>query len=313
MTPALIDFQSIQIIHPKGYPSFTSKQWSEIQSAMILASNDRTRSALYIVNDLEERLGVRDAHRITALGGELALKAHIKRRNEQTKRFEYNRTKQLNAPWKPPTFDQRELARIDRKLKSNDPRQLKEAKSTLVDMEEARQARAESLRTAAEQAEIQRQAEHRSDPIVVETDKTKGVYQRARFINRDGLESLLKSGHITRRQFDAGMRYRDLYERTDDERSLKPMEYGAIHAPHHGGEGYARKRCQWVHERLNIEAAVTNDAKNKYALPALMETAGNRRYVCNVLNDRGKNGHVREQYVKGLVEALDIAAKMMGM
>ncbi len=82
---------------------------------------------------------------------------------------------------------------------------------------------------------------------VSEVDGAKGAPR----VGRDGLETLLTAGSITRTQYAAGLRFRFDYERIDPERTLTPptlLRDGK--AQNGGGEGYDLKIAEsWARVR----------------------------------------------------------------
>ncbi len=313
--PALMEFGAVHLVAPNGWPRLTQRQWADIEVAMILTANDKPGAAAAVILDFEERIGTRPAHRRAAHSSVEAVNREIARVNRHRVKAERDRVRNLQAPWKPPPYDAKPLAKALRKLGSGDKRQAKEAVADLVAIEEAHRIKAEAMRVTAEQAEIRNLAEARGDDLVVESNKARGYVDRSRITNRDGLEHLLACGSITKREFQAGHRYRELYEKTDPERSLKPVSPGAIHSPHHGGEDFAKKFGEWVHQKLNIEREVIEIGQHRYALLALQEVAGSKRMVVDHLRVVGKDGsgHARARYVSGLRVALRIAAEQFGI
>jgi hypothetical protein len=235
--------------------------------------------------------------------------AHRKKRKE-----ERERVKQLTTGWKPPEMDRAILAKIDRKLNSGNARQVLEAKRSLTAYEGLHLARIEAIRAIAVHEETVRLAECRGEVVFINRRRAEHA-GRIEITTRDGLRNLRSRNQISPRQFEAGMRYRELYERTDPEAVLKPLDYDRITSPHHGGEGYQQKRNEWMHERLNLEAKVTEGAQNRFAMGALQEIAGNKRFMVDVLKDASPNvgARLRARYAKGLRDALNIAADYFGL
>jgi hypothetical protein len=307
--PILMDFDGLHLLAPNGWPKLTNRQWADIESAMILTANGPSDAAGIVISDLEERMGVRPAHRKVISFGENMLRAELRRTQAAARKAERERSVRLLAPWKPPGPDLKLVAKADRKVKSGDPKQIKEGTAELVTLEEARKSRAEGMRISAEQAEVKACAEARGEEIVAETSAAKGVKGRLRILSRDGLERLFLAGAISPVQYASGMRYRDAYERVDPEASLKPMDYGRIFSPRHGGDGYAHKRAEWSNELLNVERQVIERGQHRHALPMLQQIAGNRRSIRSF----GGSGGLRAAQIKGLQLALDICAEHFGV
>jgi hypothetical protein len=308
--PVLMDFAGVEIVAPHGWPQLTGRQWADVEAAMILQASNQPRAASAVILDFEERIGTRPAHRKVARYGVEALHRDIGRANRQRVKAERERVRQLQAPWKPPAYEAKPLNKALRKLASGDAKQAKEAVGELVNIEESHRDKIETLRIAAEQSEIRTLAEGRGEVIEVEKSDARGHKGRLRYTRRDGLEHLYTVGSLTEREYKAGRRYRELYERTDPERGLRPADLSQPFSPSHGGEGFSKKAAEWSREKLNIEAKVIEESQNRYALLALQEVAGQRRQVIEHLRDIDKvgSGHACARYVKGLREALRIAA-----
>jgi hypothetical protein len=92
-------------------------------------------------------------------------------------------------------------------------------------------------------------------------------------------------------------------------RRCKPLDYGRIQSPHHGGDGYAQKRLQWLHEIGQIRAKIIERGQHRHALSTLDQVAGNLRSIRSL----GGSGGLRAQQIVGLKLALDICAEHFGV
>jgi hypothetical protein len=306
--PILMDFGEVQVVAPNGWPQLTAHDWSDIEAALIVAPAS-DQAAGVVVGWVEARLGVNEAHRQAVFVGREKVLADIRRRQSQRERAEQDRVHQLLAPWRAPALDLKRVAKAERKAASDDPRQAKAGVDELTSLERARRARGRAMKVAADQAEIRTLAEGRGDVVEIESTDSRGHQGRIRLVNRDGLESLFKSGALTPIQYAAGMRYRDLYERVDPEKGLKPMDYAGVFSASHGGEGFAQKRSGWMRAMLNVETRIRNEDKNGVAVRALQEIAGNRRCISAIVT----SGHARTKHTAGLILALDICADFWGL
>lgn len=307
--PVLMDFAGVEIIAPNGWPKLTGRQWADIESALILAASNQTVAAGAVILDFEERIGTRPAHRKAVRDGAEALNRAIGRANKERAREERARVRSLPAPWKSPTPDPRLLADAEQKLASTSPKQRAAGQVAMLRIEAMTESRAEALRNTADQTEILDLAIGRGDDVEIEASNARGHKGRIRIRSRDGLESLFVAGSLTPIQYAAGMRYRDLYERIDPERGLKPMDYEGVFTPSHGGEGFAVKRSGWMRQVLSLEATIRTKDKNRVAVRALQEVAGLRRTIASFAD----GGQARARHTEGLKLALDVCAEWFGV
>lgn len=140
--------------------------------------------------------------------------------------------------------------------------------------------------------------------------------------SRDGLETLLTAGSITRVQHAAGLRYRADYEMLDPERGLTPPALDQSRKITRGGDGYAlikRQREEFVRD---LEAMIQEEDRTfKGALGrsdvervgravwALREIAGKG----NSLLSLSSSGSKRTVIAKALIVGLDCAAIAYGL
>ncbi len=229
--------------------------------------------------------------------------AHRKKRKD-----ELTRIRNLNAAWKSPPLDFKRLAKIEKKLNSKNKALILEGMKDMLKLAQDHRDRCDAMRTTAEQQEAYAQAVARGEVIELQTHR-KEHQNRIRITSRDGLEELHRTKKITDQQFLAGMRYRETYDRCDWERKLRPMDPGRIGSPHHGGEGYADKRAEWIRELTQVEAMIVARTQNAYSLCTIQEMAGSRRSIRSMHG----SGTYRAKQVEGLKMALDVCVEHFGV
>lgn len=227
----------------------------------------------------------------------------IAAQNRKRRKEELDHVRRLNAAWKAPKLDFKRLAKIDKKLASGDKRQILEGMREMLKLAQDHRDQCDAARITAEQQEAREQAVARGEVIDISHIK------RLRLASRDGLEYLKNHGAITDEQFAAGMRYRDIYDRADWERKLKPLDPGRIGSPHHGGEGYADKRAEWFAELAQVEAKIITRTQHAYALCMIQEVAGSRRSIRSMHG----GGAYRVKQIEGLRLALDVCVEHFGV
>lgn len=308
MIPQRIDFAGVEFVSPNGWPKLTARQFADLEAAMILKASGQDNAVKAVVLDLEDRIGTRPAHRRAATVGE-PLAVTIRTTNRRRQKAERAHVHALLAPWRVARYDHKALAKALRKLESDDPKQKAEAKADLLKLEQATAQVREAARISAERAEIIRCAEARGEDVEAETSDARGHKGRLRYVDRDGLLSLFNSGQISDRQYAAGMRYRELYEKVDPEASLKPLNPARIYSPRHGGEGYAQEQFKHWTELLKLEALVREDDRNGHAVQMLQAFAGNRTSTRRL----GRTKDIREDLIAALRVALDRCAGHFGV
>jgi hypothetical protein len=235
-------------------------------------------------------------------------RAQIRAKNNLRRKDERERVKLLNSPWKAPRLDFKRLAKIEKKLASNNKALVLEGMKDMLKLAQDHRDRCDAMRTTAEQQEAYAQAVARGEVIELQTHR-KEHQNRIRITSRDGLEELHRTKKITDRQFQAGMRYRETYDRCDWERKLRPMDPGRIGSPHHGGEGYADKRAEWIKELTQVEALIVARTQNAYSLCTIQEMAGSRRSIRSMHG----SGTYRAKQIEGLIKALDACVEHFGV
>ncbi|CAN7170269.1 hypothetical protein [Brevundimonas sp. LjRoot202] len=140
--------------------------------------------------------------------------------------------------------------------------------------------------------------------------------------NRDGLETLLTAGSITRNQHAAGVRYRADYELLDPAKGLTPPPIDQSRTISRGGEGFAEKRAERELFVRDLEAMIQEEdpsfrgalgrsevEKVGRAVWALREIAGKGSNLRNLSN----SGSVIVRTSQALIIALDCAAIAYGL
>lgn len=140
--------------------------------------------------------------------------------------------------------------------------------------------------------------------------------------SRDGLETLLTAGSITRTQHAAGLRYRDDYELLDPEKGLTPPSIDQTRKITRGGDGFAVKRREREEFVRDLEAMIQEEDRTfrgalgrsdvervGRAVWALREIAGKGS---NLLSISG-NGSRRALVSDSLLVALECAAIAYGL
>ncbi len=141
--------------------------------------------------------------------------------------------------------------------------------------------------------------------------------------SRDGLETLLTAGSITRTQHAAGLRYRADYELLDPEKGLTPPTLDpALRNIVRGGEGFAQKRREREEFVRDLEAMVQEEDRTfRGALgKSDVERLGRAVWALREVAGKGVNlsilcaGHeTRARTSRALQIALDCAAIAYGL
>ncbi len=141
--------------------------------------------------------------------------------------------------------------------------------------------------------------------------------------SRDGLETLLTAGSISRTQHAAGLRYRADYEMLDPEKGLTPPTLDpALRNIVRGGEGFAQKRREREEFVRDLEAMIQEEDRTfrgslgksdverlGRAVWALREVAGKGGSVLSLTS----SGSLRTLIVEALIVGLDCAAIAYGL
>lgn len=118
---------------------------------------------------------------------------------------------------------------------------------------------------------------------------------------------------VAKGQYAAGVQYRELYEKTDPERTLRPpaIDPADIRSTP-GGEGWEEKRRKLWDDRKRIDAQIKAKC-GAQALWLLQEIAGKGRCIAHLAKEEGKSGRTREDYTQQVVGALECLAVIYGM
>ncbi|MNR04032.1 hypothetical protein D3C85_1199600 [compost metagenome] len=140
--------------------------------------------------------------------------------------------------------------------------------------------------------------------------------------SRDGLETLLTAGSITRTQHAAGLRYRDDYELLDPEKGLTPPSIDQARKITRGGDGFAQKRREREEFVRDLEAMIQEEDRTfrgalgrsdvervGRAVWALREIAGKGANLVSL----SRSGSVQVRTSEALLVALDCAAIAYGL
>lgn len=140
--------------------------------------------------------------------------------------------------------------------------------------------------------------------------------------SRDGLETLLTAGSITRTQHAAGLRYRDDYELLDPEKGLTPPSIDQTRKITRGGDGFAQKRREREEFVRDLEAMIQEEDRTfRGALGRSdVERIGRAVWALREIAGKGANlghlvtsGDARQRTVRALIDALDCASIAYGL
>ncbi|MGX1745037.1 MULTISPECIES: hypothetical protein [unclassified Brevundimonas] len=141
--------------------------------------------------------------------------------------------------------------------------------------------------------------------------------------SRDGLETLLTAGSITRTQHAAGLRYRADYEMLDPEKGLTPPTLDpALRNIVRGGEGFAQKRREREEFVRDLEAMIQEEDRTfRGALgKSDVERLGRAVWALREVAGKGANlltlsssGSTRTAISEALIVGLDCAAIAYGL
>ena len=141
-------------------------------------------------------------------------------------------------------------------------------------------------------------------------------------VSRDGLETLLTAGSITRTQHAAGLRYRDDYELLDPEKGLTPPSIDQTRKITRGGDGFAAKRREREEFVRDLEAMIQEEDRTfRGALGRSdVERVGRAVWAPREIAGKGANlgqlgdsGAARQRTVSALEIALGCAAIAYGL
>lgn len=214
----------------------------------------------------------------------------------------------------------KELRRAEEKLQSGDPRRMEAGKNAVLDIARSIQNRTESHDRARHQKEFRALEELRGSEFA-EPSKNEPP-GRLRITSRDGLETLLTAGSITRTQHAAGLRYRDDYELLDPEKGLTPPSIDQTRKITRGGDGFAQKRREREEFVRDLEAMIQEEDRTfRGALGRSdVERVGRAVWALREIAGKGANlltlsssGSTRTAISEALIVALDCAAIAYGL
>ncbi len=150
--------------------------------------------------------------------------------------------------------------------------------------------------------------------------------KRLRITTRDGLEVLAKKSDdqvragdlpITAAAYAAGLRYRELYEKSDPERCLKAASWDdSARGPKHGGDNWEDARLGFARDVARIEDAVQKEGARiggaRLAVlwvKVLREVAGKGLPISRAVS----GGRAREKWREAIDPVLDVVADWFGM
>lgn len=148
--------------------------------------------------------------------------------------------------------------------------------------------------------------------------------RRLRITSRDGLEVVafkspaqIKTGDlpISAIQYTAGLRYRELYEKADPERALRPapIDPDMRGGYSHGGAGWEEKKREITDQLARLDRFVSASAgggsRGADAVKALQEVAGKANPISKVVSGSRARARMR----RALEVALDAVADALGL
>lgn len=300
----------------------------EIEMALELEDIGTLDGARALLRRLEDRLGVTDFDRVSALAPSGSVRGPfvpLEGSQERRDRLAVARAaKPVPAPQKSTrpvhpnvlTMEmQRRWDKAERKIK---------IARTKAERDLAIDARIRLEREWRERIENARRDEQIAETVRLErargaTDKDFEVskkpehFGRIRIRTRDGLE--IARAHLTRNQYAAAEQYRSDYERADPERGLKSAmgEGGAMSPPENplrDAEALLRvQRRAHRGERLRKIDTLVFAATGPMGVTALHEVVGKARCIQHLTT----SGSVKARYSSKLIEALDVIADHLGL
>ena len=122
-------------------------------------------------------------------------------------------------------------------------------------------------------------------------------------VSRDGLETLLTAGSITRTQHAAGLRYRDDYELLDPEKGLTPPSIDQTRKITRGGDGFAQKRREREEFVRDLEAMIQEEDRTFRGALGRSDVERVGRAVWALREIAGKGANLRSLSSSGSVIA----------
>lgn len=213
------------------------------------------------------------------------------------------------------------------RLRNGDPApdlaRRREGHSAMLQIEQALAAQHDAARMKAVRAEIAELERRRGGELKIERARDKRGEDGERLkVARDGLETLLTAGSITRTQHAAGLLFRADYEMLDPEKGLTPPAIDQSRNIVRGGEGFAAKRQEREAFVRDLEAMIqAEDRTFRGALGRTeVERVGRAVWALRQVAGKGANlvsltgsGSGRAAISTGLLVALDCAAIAYGL
>ena len=339
--PVGVILGGLPFVRPDAGTIMTTKAWRQLGQAILLKDAGLDAHALATVRRLEDDLGVHDAHRRALINGvDRELQAN-RRQAVVRKQEEHRRARDLAAPLNAPPVTHDVLSKMAdaryhegkaKILRDTDPRENRAAiKEHETKAKLARKAAREMQAAAADQhwsegaiGESERLAKARQEEVEeVETEIAEWVRDEdgclvrdhssqvgilkvekamvRKIVSRDGLEHMKTLGHISDRQYAAGLSYREAFNvRQDDMRASQVRETNG------GGSSAderAFKRAKLATFAKECEAQVRlRCIKHLSAAQMLQHVAGRG----GAIRDFGPGGRAYERNRQALAAALDV-------
>lgn len=245
--PVVMSFGSVSLISPDGSGDIPDALWPELAAAVFLEPEPDLLAKW--VADLEQKLGVNEAHRLAVRHGSAEVRAFIAA-DQQAKGL---RQPEGGKVWLPDhergvgADRLRQLDRLNRKLARDDlsPKERDRLLDERDGLERAPREAAEASEVARGLDETQALADARGEESTTERGGVR------RILDRDPLLSLFRAGAITDRQLEAGQAVRELYDlRRSDAAAI---QYDGQPAGRHDHERFIGQR--FLRAKTTIPAA----------------------------------------------------------
>lgn len=340
--PVSVVVAGLAFVRPDVTTKLKPKAWDMLGQAILLQDAGMDLAAASAIRRLEDRLGVHDAHRRALVSGvEAELQAN-RRRAAAGVQMERRRARDLAAPLNPAPIAHEVLAKMAEARKAEETAKILKASDPRKNRAEIKklETKAKLARKSANELQGKAANEHWSfmagkeseslakgrDELVeeVETEIAEWVRdedgclvrdhssqvgilrtEKARvrkMISRDGLEHMLNLGHLTNRQYGAGLSYRQSFTvRADD---MQPARIGdSTGGSGSGADVKAFARAKKAVFAKDCETAVRiRCTKHASAAQMLQWVAGMGRSM----RDFGAGGRAYERNRKALAAALDV-------
>lgn len=340
--PISMNVAGLPFVRPDATTKLTPKAWDMLGQAILLKGAGLDAAANAVMLRLEDRLGVHAAHRRALVNGVESELLANRRKGVARSQTEHRRARDLSESAKPAPITQDVLSRMAearyhetaaKTLRSTGAKQnraaikdhetkaalarkaAKEAQAKGADKHWSGLAVNESECLARARGEEVRQVEteiaewvrdddgclvrdHSSQVGILRTERAKVC----RVVSRDALEHMLELGHVTKRQYAAGLSYRESFTTRGDD--MRPAAIGESR----GGGGtsadvQAFERAKRAAFAKTCETAVAiRCTKHLSARQMLQWVAGMGRSM----RDFGSGGRAYERNRLALSAALDV-------